>query len=485
MTGHPLPPSASAGIPLCVDLDGTLIRSDLLIEGILRMIRHRPLAAWRLPLWLARGKARFKGGVARAAPPPSTPPPANRELLAWLAGEKARGRHIVLVTASHELALGPVRELFDFDEILASSDSHNLKGRDKAALLVERFGEGGFDYAGDSPADEAVWKHARHAIPVAIPPRRLVALRQRYDCLHSFPAPAIPWRDQLKALRVHQWAKNLLIALPFLAGHHFHSPGQLATLVAAFLALSLCASGTYLWNDLLDLDHDRAHPRKKHRLVASGRLALPRAIGASLALVAIGLGAGFLLQPGFGSLLLGYIAATLSYSLHFKRVAIADIFLLTFLYLSRIIGGILISDARVSFWLFAFSFLLFLSLAAAKRCVELHAVADRGDGSLRGRGYLRGDLPTISGLGIASGVASGIVLSLYSNSPQVTALYQQPEWFWGICVIALYWITRIWFLTHRGLMHDDPLVFALTDRGTWLLALAGLACVLLAQPLPL
>lgn len=475
-------PPDQADVTLCVDLDGTLIRSDLLVEGVLRLLRHHPLAVWRLPLWLAKGRATLKGEIARAVAPPATPPPVHDELLAWLNEEKSRGRRIVLVTASHRDALGPVRGLFPFDEILATDDDRNLKGEAKAALLVERFGEKGFDYVGDSRSDEAVWRHSRKAIPVSRSGRRIAAVEKKYDCHRTFPDRPVSWTGWAAALRLHQWAKNGLIALPFLAGHHFHGPEQLGTLAAAFLAMGLCASGTYLWNDLLDLDYDRAHPRKQARPAASGRISLQRVVTTSCALVGAGLIGGFLLQPSFGLLLLAYIAATLSYSLHFKRVAIADIFLLTFLYLARIIGGILISEAVVSFWIFAFSFLLFLSLAAAKRYVELKSSADQGDGGIHGRGYLRDDLPTVSGLGIASGVASGIVLALYSNSPQVTALYLRPEWFWGICVIAFYWITRIWLLTHRGEMHDDPLVFALKDRGTWILALAGLGCVLLAHP---
>lgn len=309
-------------------------------------------------------------------------------------------------------------------------------------------------------------------------------MKSKYDVDRTFCTNSTSWPHWAKALRVHQWAKNLLIALPFLAGHHFHTVWQLAGLFAAFLAMSLCASGTYLWNDLLDLEYDRAHPRKRDRLAASGRTDLRKIILVSLGLVAAGLAGGFWLDPTFGLLLLGYITATLSYSLCIKRIALADIFLLAFLYLSRIVGGIIISEAKLSFWLFAFTFLLFLSLAAAKRLVELQLNAAKAGGAIEGRGYRAADLPAVSGLGIAAGVASCIVLGLYSNSQQVLALYQSPQWFWGICVVALYWISRIWFLTHRGEMHDDPLVFAIRDRGTWLLALAGLACVLLAHPTP-
>ncbi len=470
-------------IPLCIDLDGTFIRSDLLLEGVLRLIRYRPLLALRLPFWLLDGKANLKSRVAGALPESIAPPPVNAELAAWMGEEQAGGRPVLLVTASHSEALGSVRGLFPFDEIIASDHFTNLKGETKAALLVERFGERGFDYAGDSSADHAVWRRARKAVLVFHSRSRMERLGRKYDVARTFCTNSTGWRDWVKALRIHQWAKNLLIALPFLAGHHYHTLWQLAGLAASFLAMSLCASGTYLWNDLLDLEYDRAHPRKRQRLAASGRTSIQRIGIASVVMVASGLIGGFVIAPAFGLLLLGYIAATLSYSLYFKRIAIADIFMLAFLYLSRVIGGIVISEAVISFWLFAFTFLLFLSLAAAKRHVELAAKSGDDNTSLHGRGYRSADLPAVSALGIASGVASCIVLGLYSNSSQVTALYHRPEWIWGICVIALYWISRIWLVTHRGEMHEDPVVFALKDRGTWLLGLLSLLCAILAQPI--
>lgn len=485
MISPPAEDSATARqeVPLCVDLDGTFIRSDLLIEGVLRLLRHKPLQAWRLPLWASKGKAALKGELARAIDPPATAPPVNTEIESWLREEKAKGRKIVLVTASHREALGPVLDLFPFDEVHASDDETNLKGRTKADFLVEKFGEKGFDYAGDSSSDHHIWAHARKAIPVFYSRRKLAAMSDRYEVDRTFCTNSTSWPHWFKGLRVHQWAKNLLIALPFLAGHHFHTVWQVAGLFASFLAMSLCASGTYLWNDLLDLEYDRAHPRKRERLAPSGRTDIRKVILVSCFLVAAGLAGAFALRPSFGFLLLAYVFTTLSYSLYFKRVALADIFILAFLYLSRVIAGILISDAVISFWLFAFTFLLFLSLAAAKRHVELHMNASKGKTGISGRGYRAEDLPAISGIGIAAGVASCIVLGLYSNSAQVIALYERPQWFWGICVVALYWISRIWFLTHRDQMHDDPLVFALKDRGTWLLGVAGLICVLAASPI--
>jgi 4-hydroxybenzoate polyprenyltransferase len=484
-TSHPNETGVT-GIPLCVDLDGTLIRGDILIDSLLRLVRNRPLALLRLPFWLIGGKQSLKSHVANHAPPPELPPPVNEATLDFLNKEKAKGRKIILATASHENSLGAIRGLFPFDEILSTNDSTNLKGPNKARLLKERFGENGFDYVGDSTADEAVWRVARKAIVVQRS-RRLVKRWSGMFDVDLVITQEIPttWKEWAKALRIHQWSKNLLIAVPFLVGHHFKESWQLAGLTAAFLAMSICASGTYLWNDLLDLDFDRSHPTKKFRLAASGRTSVQRLLAASFVMVGTGLAGAFALRPAFGLLLCGYIFATLAYSLLLKRMEMIDIFALAFLYLTRIIAGILISAAVVSFWLFAFTFLFFLSLGAMKRFVELQRIAASGTRDrIPGRGYQSDDLPMISELGVACGVASAVVLGLYSNSSQVTALYAHPEWFWGVCVAALFWISRIWFLTKRGTMDYDPIVFALRDKGTWWIAAFAFACVLLASPLP-
>lgn len=470
-------------VPLCVDLDGTLIRGDLLWDGLLRFVRKSPLELWRLPIWLASGRVALKAGLARHSPPAELAPPANREFVAYLHDEIAKGRRVLLVTASHRQALGSVEKLAPFEEVLATGEDVNLKGEAKAEALVSRFGEKGFDYAGNSRTDEAVWKHARRAIVVNRSEKQIRAWRKRFDVEKAFvPEHATTWRDWAKALRLHQWSKNALIAVPFLAGHHFQTWWQLAGLLAAFLSMSLCASATYLWNDLLDSDFDRAHRTKSKRLVASGRTSVPRVLAASGLMMAAGLAGAVLLKPAFAAVLVGYVILTLSYSLHFKRVPLADIFLLAFLYLSRVIAGLVVSDAKVSFWLFSFTFLLFLSLAAVKRFVEV-ARSENGSTLVPGRGYSSGDLDLLSELGTSTGIASVVVLGLYSNSDQVVALYRAPEWFWGVCLVAFYWICRTWMLTRRGEMHDDPVVFALKDKVTWCLGLIAIVCVLLARPL--
>ena len=477
--------NTSPDLPLCVDLDGTFIRGDMLWDAILRLIRCNPLRLLQIPWWLLSGRQILKSRVIHNAPPPVLPPPINQRLLAFLQDEKSKGRKIVLATAAHHAFLEPILQAFPFDEVLASDDKVNLKGPTKAKVLVERFGKKGFDYAGDSTTDEAVWLVARKAILVQRSSRLIKRWSSMFEIDRVFStSDRTSWKDWLRAMRIHQWTKNLLIAVPFLVGHHFSGLWQLAGLVAAFLSMSLCASGTYLWNDLLDLDFDRTHPTKKDRLAASGKTSVHRLISVSLFLVTAGLAGAFYLKLQFGLLLIAYIIVTLLYSLFIKRIAIADIFVLAFLYLSRIVAGLLISSAVVSFWLFAFSFLFFLSLAAMKRFVELRRTTATDNTSLLpGRGYNYDDLLTVSELGISTGVASIVVLGLYSNSIQVTALYHHPEWFWGICVAALYWISRIWFLTKRGIMHDDPVVFAIKDWGTWLVAAFAAACILLASPI--
>lgn len=470
--------------PLCVDLDGTLVHGDLFLENILRSVRNKPWSILMFPVWWLRGKQILKSRYADLGPT-RVLPPLNQPLAEYLRTEREKGRRVLLVTAAHEKTLGPVHEAFPFDETLSSTDSVNLKGPMKAMALEEKFGKNGFDYAGDSTADEPVWDIARKVILVSGSQVKLKRWRAKYDVSHEFPPPSsASWRDWLRGIRIHQWAKNLLMALPFLAGHHFHEPSQIIALAWAFLAMSICASGTYLWNDLLDLDFDRSHPTKRNRIAAAAKASPPTVALVSTVLVAVGLAAAFWLKPSFGLLVAGYIIATLSYSLRVKKIPIADIFFLTFLYLSRIIAGLLVSSAIISFWLFAFTFLLFLSLGAAKRFVELRKRAPSGEEVIAGRGYAAEDRELISELGLASGVASAVVLGLYSNSEQIVALYRAPHWLWGLCVIALFWITRVWFLTRRGLMHDDPVVFALKDKTTWLLLLLGAACFILARPIP-
>lgn len=450
---------------LAVDLDGTLIRSDLLWETLLDRLAHDPrdaLAALaRLPAGRAALKARLAGDTALDV----AHLPYRAEVLDLIAAHRAAGGRVALVTASDiRLAEAVAAHLGCFDEVHGSTPDRNLKGPAKAAFLAGRFGAGGFDYAGDSRADLAVWGRARQAVTVgAGPALRRAAEVAAPGALHLAP-PTGRWRGHLKALRPHQWLKNLLVFLPALAAHAT-DPAVWAAACLAFVAFSLTASSVYVLNDLLDLGPDRAHPRKRRRPFASGAVPLVHGLamapGLLAAAVAVALAA---LPPVFLLVLAGYYALTLAYSLWIKRKLVADICALAGLYTARIMAGAAATGVMLSPWMLAFSGFLFLSLAAVKRQAELVDGIARGRDRAAGRAYQAGDLPIVAAMAIASGFLSVLVLALYIASPEVRALYPRPEILWAACPVLLYWISRTVMLAHRGRMTDDPVIYAVRDR---------------------
>jgi 4-hydroxybenzoate polyprenyltransferase len=465
--------------PLCVDLDGTLLRSDLLLESTLALLAQRPWLLFALPWWLLRGKAHLKRQVAsRVTLDPATLPYDERVLDLLRA---SAGRHRVLCTASDEGLVRPLAEhLGCFDEVMASDGQRNLSGANKARALVQRFGERGFDYAGNGPVDLAVWAHARRALVVNAGPALATAAARRCEVEQHWPAQGGGLRAWLRALRLHQWLKNLLVFIPLLASHRFLESGALVASASGFLAFGLCASGVYLLNDLLDLPNDRLHPRKRQRPFAAGTLSLLH--GALLAplLALAGLGLAWWAEPRFAAVLAAYYLLTLGYSLQLKRVVMLDVIVLAALYTVRIIGGTVVIGAALSFWLLAFSMFIFLSLALLKRYTELSAMLAAGRTDAAGRGYTVDDLPLLQSLGASSGYLAVLVLALYINSPESITLYARPQVLWLLCPLMLYWVSRIWVVAHRGGMHDDPVVFAATDRNSQVVGLLCGAIALLA-----
>jgi 4-hydroxybenzoate polyprenyltransferase len=288
-------------------------------------------------------------------------------------------------------------------------------------------------------------------------------------------APLARLRDAVRALRLHQWSKNVLVFLPLLAAHKALEPELLFRTLLAFLAFGLVASGHYVLNDLLDLEADRRHARKRNRPFASG--ALPASAGVALvpALLAAGVAVALLLPRGFQAVLAGYLAATSAYSLALKRVVILDVLLLAGLYTSRMFAGAFAADVPVSEWLASFSMFLFLSLALLKRASEIVETAQ----ALHGRGYLASDREPIFGMGVASGYLAVLVLALYVSSNEVRLLYSHPGWLWALCPLVLYWVSRLWIRAHRGEVRDDPVLFALRDPASWLVAALGATILLL------
>lgn len=462
-----------SGLPLCVDLDGTLLRSDLLWESLFQLARQQPAALLRLPRWLAEGKARFKAHIAERVVLDVSTLPYSPALLAYLEREKAAGRRLVLATASNERPARQVAaHLGIFDQILASDATTNLAGLRKRERLLAEFGDGGFAYAGNAPVDLTIWANAAEGILVN-PLRGVEPAARRIGKAQAVlldPPPGA--RTYLKAMRVHQWLKNLLVFVPLVLAHQLLAGTLLLQAAVALLAFSLCASSVYLLNDLLDLPADRAHPTKRLRPFAAGDLPIPAGLALMGGLLAGALALSLLLPPAFLGLLALYYATTLGYSLRLKQEALLDVLALAGLYTLRILAGAAAVSVEPSFWLLAFSLFFFLSLALVKRVSELILMQGAGKRGSAGRGYEARDLDTLSQLGTAGGYLAVLVLALYISSDEVRALYDHPEAIWVLCPILLYWISRVWLLARRGELHEDPVVFAIEDRVSHLLALA-------------
>ncbi|MBB3118067.1 UbiA family prenyltransferase [Pseudoduganella violacea] len=470
--------SRAAEPPLVVDLDGTLIYSDLLWESLLLFLKTQFWQLWRLPLWLLRGKAGFKHQIAQYVQPDPATLPYDRALLDELAREHGAGRRIVLATGSQrQLAERIAAHLQVFDQVLATEDV-NLTAHNKAAALVQHYGAQGFDYIGNATVDIPVWQASRAAYAVTRRPFQLAAGRQTAP-MGSIRQSA--WPALFKGLRPRQWLKNLLVFVPMLAGHVLQ-PATLLQSLLAFVAFSMCASSAYLLNDALDAHDDRQHPTKRLRPIAAGRLPLPLALGASalLAVSAIALCAatnGFLLL-----MLLVYFASTLAYSFVLKRLLMVDIVTLALLYTLRILGGSAATAILPSFWLLTFSFFLFLSLALLKRYSELYNLKRQGKERTHGRGYSIGDKATIAMMGVNSAFLSVLVFVLYFNSENVLVQYHTPAYLLGAVPLLVFWLGRLWTLASRGEINEDPVLYVSKDKVS-LSVFALCAALLLAAAL--
>lgn len=454
-------------LPLCIDLDGTLIHSDMLHESTLRLLGESPLSVFLIPFWLASGKAVLKRNLFERVNFDPASLPYNVELIAWLRQQRSEGRRLVLCTASDQGVAEAIASHLDlFDEVLASDGVVNLAGSHKADALIARYGDRCFDYAGNSVADLPVWEHARRAIVV----NASASLQQEAEACAEveqvFETPAKGFGVWRKALRVHQWLKNLLLFIPLFAAHRVGEPAMWLTLGLAFIAFSLCASSVYIANDLLDLESDRKHPRKCKRPFASGVLPVWQGVLLTPLLLAVSLWLASWVGGGFLPWLAGYFVLTCLYSFKLKQVVLVDCLMLAVLYTLRIVAGAAAVEMSLSFWLLAFSGFLFLSLAFVKRFAELQVQLLHGKHKAAGRGYFTDDAPLVQMLGIVAGYAAVLVLALYLNSADVLRLYLLPEWIWGCVPVMLFWVSWVWLQAHRGQMHDDPLVFAVKDKAS-------------------
>ena len=464
-------------VPLVVDLDGTLIRTDLLLESALLLIRTNPLYVFVLPFWLlSGGKAYLKKEIARRVDLDVSVLPYDRDVLAHITKEKDT-RPLVLATASNiKYARAIQEELQIFDTVLASDDT-NLAGDRKAGKLVDEYGENGFDYIGNSPSDLPVWEKSRSMLAVDLTSSlRRKAEKPDKSFSKIFSRKSISLKPFIKSLRIHQWAKNLLVFIPTLASPDTLTWHSVFLACVVFISFCLCASSVYLLNDMLDLEHDRHHHRKRKRPFAAGKLSLWTGLITAPLLLAAAFTIAFSLSLSFVAVLLIYYALTCTYSFSLKEIVLLDIFALSVLYTLRILAGTTVVANPPSFWLFIFSVCIFLSLALVKRYSELGKImADNPDELLRGRGYKPSDMNVLMAMGVASGFSSCLVLALYIATDSVQVRYSNPDFLWGSCFCLLFWISRIWFLTNRRVVVEDPIMFALRDWKGFITIIAALA----------
>lgn len=466
-------------IPLVVDLDGTVIATDLFWEALVAAVKQNVFILFFVPFWLLKGKAFLKSELAKRVTLDAATLPYRQEFVDYLRAQKASGRTLILATGSPEpFARAIAAHLGLFSNVIATTPELNLTSTRKRDALLAKYGDVGFDYAGNSKDDVVVFHAAGQAIVVA--PDGAAARFQKQSNSTLFSAPCVTIKTLAKLLRVHQWAKNALIAVPAVLANDITRPATQIAIVIGVIAFSLLASAIYIINDLFDLDADRRHRTKHKRPIAAGMIAIPTALVIAGLLVICSITISLYLPPLFWIVMAGYALLTTLYTFALKRMLLIDVLALAGLYTIRVIAGAAATQIEVSFWLLAFSVFFFLSLALVKRFVELEGTPDTGISKISGRGYRVSDAQVLAESGIAATFSSVLVLAMYIDSDQVKLVYQQPYLLWLLCPIVLYLSLRIWVLARRGEMHEDPVVFILSDWRSQAMVLLGAALVFIA-----
>jgi 4-hydroxybenzoate polyprenyltransferase len=472
--------------PLVVDLDGTILKTDLLFESVNWYISKHFFKTLMLLVWVLKGKAYLKSQLALIYPVDPAQLPYNENLLSWLKSQRSQGRPIILATASHSIPAKKVADhLAIFDEVYATDSLLNLKSNNKRDKLLTTYGTGNFDYIGNSSDDLPIWRVADKAFLV----NASKSLIRKAEEVNS-SAEILFHSDQTsrinliaRAMRPHQWLKNLLIFVPLLTSHEYQNLPLLKAALLAFMAFSLTASSAYILNDIVDIAEDRHHPKKKFRPFSSGDLSILSGWILWPCLLACAFSISLMTLPSFFvGVQAVYFCLTVAYSFFLKQKPIIDVLTLSGLYKIRIVAGIVAFNLPLSFWLLTFSMFFFLSLALVKRFTEIYSLKEkRMNVKLKGRGYFREDIEIVSSMGISSGYISIIVLALYIQDILLSQVYIRPELIWLTCPLLLLWISRTWIITHRGQMHNDPVVFAAKDLFSWITVVILLLLFLVAK----
>jgi 4-hydroxybenzoate polyprenyltransferase/phosphoglycolate phosphatase-like HAD superfamily hydrolase len=457
-------------LPLAVDLDGTLATVNTMHELMLAACLANPQGlVWAL-LGLSQGPQEVKARLVDIYRPSASALPLRQEVLELLRQQATAGHELALVSAADDRVVQQVAAVVGGFTVARGSDrTTNLKGEHKAAWLRQQFPRG-FLYAGDSAADLPVWRASAGAILVGRAVRHVQTLRREgVPVLQRIPSRGMTASDWLVALRLHQWPKNLLLVVPLLLSQLVGSPIHVLHVAAAFVILGLLVSGTYLANDLADIEADRQHPMKRLRAIASGRLPCATASVVAVALIAVGLVGAWALSAGFAELCLVYLLASLAYSGYLKHVPLLDVCAIAGLFTLRVFMGLVLLDQPRSSWLLSFTAAFFLALALAKRHAELMAHAH----TISSRGYQPEDWPLTLAFGVASSAVAVTIMLLYlwfDAAPP--GLYRNLGWLYVSPALLLLFAMRVWFYAHRGVLTNDPVVFALQDPVTWFLAAA-------------
>jgi 4-hydroxybenzoate polyprenyltransferase len=472
---------SATSAPLVVDLDGTLTPTDTLVESIISAVKQSPVNLLCLPFWLLSGKAGFRQSVARYANIDAQLLPYREDLLCYLREEKAKGRQIILATAANRsIADRVAKHLGLFDQVLASDATQNLKGKAMLHAIQDSIGKP-FVYAGDSGADLPIWQEADAAVLVDVSLKTAAVVKRSKTVEREFHCENRGIAVWMRALRVHQWLKNLLLFVPLLTAFSFTDTGKLASITLAFLAFSIAASATYIANDLWDLENDRAHPRKRLRPFACARIPILSGLAVATVALLIACALAPSVSKGFFLILLLYLVLTSAYSWFLKRFVVIDVVTLSMLYTLRILAGSVAIKVVTSSWLLAFSVFIFLSLALVKRCAELVSVKESGALETKGRDYRVTDLVVLWPLGVGAAISAVVVFGLFISDPNTQARYRTPQMLWLVALGLIYWLARLWIKTSRGEMHDDPVVYAIKDRGSRMTVFAMVLVILAAH----
>lgn len=461
-------------VPLVVDLDGTLVLTDTLYEAFIRLLFRDPRAALASLLRLVRGIAAFKRHVAELSIPDIETLPYRSDLVAVIRSERARGRKAYLVTASDQKVADAVAASTGlFDGAVGSDGRTNIKGDAKLARVRAAICSD-FIYAGDSSADIPLFRAARGAILCDASRSTTATVEQsRTPIVARLHRPALTFKTWIRTFRIHQWSKNLLIFVPVFIGHALGDPSKVGTTAVGFALLCALASATYMMNDLADLEADRLHPTKRYRPFASGRLPVAFGIVTAPIVILAALAAAFLLSHRFAAALFAYFVLTTAYSFGLKRLPLLDVFVIGVLFTLRIVMGVEAAQLDHSPWLLSFAMAFFLSLALAKRHGEVLSAARVNVEEIVGRGYRGDDWPITLTFGVGTGLVSVLIMLLYmTNDAAPSGFYRQVGWLFAIPALVTLWQMRIWLLSHRLALHDDPVVFALRDRASLVLGLA-------------